>query len=124
MSSKINIDRLLSGESFINKEPGNSMMPKIKHREPVLLQPVDTSKLEPGDMVYVKVHGRVYTHLVWSIRGDVVQIGNNRGHSNGWTPIDKVYGIVTEVNGVEVPGAKQKVKHFVKTDQDIPNTSK
>jgi hypothetical protein len=110
MGAKENIERLLAGESFISKEPGNSMVPKIYHRQPVLLQPVDTSKLEVGDMVYVKVHGRVFTHLIWSIKGDQVQIGNNKGHSNGWTSKDKVYGIVTEVDGVEVSGAKEKVK--------------
>lgn len=86
------------------------MVPLIKSRQPVTIEPVDTSKLEKGDIVYVKVRGNVYTHLVWAVRGDEVQIGNNHNHSNGWTKRSNVYGIITAVEGRPVGGAKEKVR--------------
>lgn len=105
------IEKLQAGESVINKEPGNSMLPIIESRQPVLIEPVDHSKLEKGDVVYVKVKGRVYTHRILALRGDgEVCIGNNRGGVNGWTKLDNVFGIVTEVEGREIGGAKAKVK--------------
>ena len=77
--------RLARGEDVPNyKEPGNSMVPIIHHREPGTLSPVDPTLLEVGDVVLVKVHGRCYTHLVGAIRGGEVKIQNNHGHVNGW----------------------------------------
>ena len=72
------------------------MVPKIKHRQPHRLAPVKLKDVEKGDIVYCKVNGRFYTHLVKGVsenRG--LLIGNNRGKINGWTK--KVYGKVIEV---------------------------
>jgi hypothetical protein len=103
--------KLAKGESILDyREGGNSMTPRIKSRQPVTLAPVDTSKLESGDMVLAKVRGRWYTHLVVGLRGDEVQIGNNHGHVNGWTKRSNVYGVVTVVDGVAVGGAEKKVR--------------
>ena len=110
MSLQHIIERLEKGESVINKEGGNSMLPLIKSREPVTIEAVNKDLLEEGDIVYVKVRGRVYTHLVWSVKGDEVQIGNNHGHSNGWTNKKHVYGIIPEIDGVPIKKAKEKVK--------------
>jgi hypothetical protein len=88
--------RLQAGETFISREPGNSMVPRIKSRQPVRLTPCTWEDCEKNDMVYCKVNGRYYTHLVKAKdkqRG--VQIGNNKGGINGWTKL--VYGKVTEV---------------------------
>jgi hypothetical protein len=104
------VARLKAGEKVINKEGGNSMTPIIASRQPVTIEAVDTSKLEKGDIVYVKVRGRVVTHLVWSVRQGQVLIGNNHGHPNGWVTLDNVYGIITEIDGVPVGGAREKVK--------------
>jgi hypothetical protein len=90
------VEKLLSGESFISKEPGNSMTPLIKSKQPVRLVPITWQETEVGDMVYCKVRGNLYTHLVKAKsdkRGCL--IGNNHGRVNGWTK--KVYGKVTKV---------------------------
>lgn len=91
------VEALLRGETIISKEPGNSMTPKIKHRQPVRIRPVKNwEEVEIGDIVYCKVAGRIYTHLV-TAKNDKrgCQIGNNHGHINGWTKI--IYGKVIEV---------------------------
>ena len=102
--------RLKAGETIENREGGNSMTPRIKHRQPVTIAPVDVTKLERGDVVYVKVRGTVYTHLVVGLREGEAQIGNNHGHVNGWTSLDNVFGIVIAVDGVPVGGAQAKVR--------------
>ena len=104
------VARLKAGEKVINKEGGNSMTPLIASRQPVTIEAVDTSKLEKGDIVYVKVRGNVYTHLVKALRDGEAQIGNNKGGINGWTKLENVYGIITEIDGVPVGGAREKVR--------------
>lgn len=103
------ISRLQRGEKVENyREGGNSMEPRISSRQPVTLEPVDPNALERGDIVLVRVKGHVYTHLVTAVQGRRVQIGNNRGKINGWTPKHKVYGIVTEIDGEPVGGSRHK----------------
>lgn len=92
------------------KESGNSMVPLIHHQEPVTLSPVDTSKLEIGDIVLAKVSGRFFLHKISAVKDNQVQISNNKGYVNGWTTRDKVYGIVSAVNGVKRPSATEKIK--------------
>jgi len=101
---------LRTGAKIINKEGGNSMLPLIASKQPVTIEAVDHSKLEKGDIVYCKVNGNIYTHLVLALRQGEVQIGNNRGGVNGWTKLDNVFGIITEIDGVPVGGARAKVK--------------
>lgn len=102
--------RLRNGETIYDyREPGNSMAPIIKHREPVTIAPCDVEKIEIGDIVYAKVRGRHYTHRVNAIQGDRIQIANNHGLVNGWTSRRQIYGIVIEVNGRPIPGAVSKV---------------
>jgi len=108
---KATIDRLLAGEIVVGyKEGGNSMVPIIRHRQPVTIKPVDTSKLEKGDVVFVKVRGYIYMHKVTALKKGQVQIGNNHGRINGWTKLDNVYGIVVSVDGRKLGGAEAKVK--------------
>ena len=90
------IEKLLAGETIISKEPGNSMLPLIKSRQPVEIQPATWEDVEVDDIVYVKVHGSVFTHLVKGKdpkKG--VLIGNNKGGLNGWSKT--VYGKVTKI---------------------------
>lgn len=112
MNTKIQaiVARLNAGERVVNKEGGNSMTPLISSRQPVTLEAVDPSKLEKGDIVLVKVRGSVYTHLVKACREGEVQIGNNHGGINGWTKLENVYAIVTEIEGRPVGGAQEKVR--------------
>lgn len=79
------IEKLLNGETIISKESGNSMVP-IRSRQPVILAPVTWEECDVGDIVYRKVRGNVFTHIVKGKnekRG--LLIGNNHGHINGWT---------------------------------------
>jgi len=79
------------------------MVPLIRSRQPVTLEPCTWEDCEKGDMVYCKVKGNMYTHLVKAKnpkRG--VLIGNNRGRNNGWTK--RVYGKVTAVHPMDYKG--------------------
>jgi len=90
------VEKLLAGETIISKEPGNSMTPILESRQAVELTPCTWKEVEIGNIVYCKVRGNYYTHLVKAKnekRG--VQIGNNHGYVNGWTK--NVYGKVTKI---------------------------
>jgi hypothetical protein len=90
------LERLLSGETFVTCESGNSMTPLIKHRQDHRLAPCSIEEVSIGDIVYCKVRGKFYTHLVKAIEQDKgALIGNNHGKINGWTK--QVYGKVVEV---------------------------
>jgi len=93
---KWKVDKLLAGETIISKEPGNSMTPILKSRQPVKIKPCTWKDIKKGDIVYCKVRGNHYTHLCHGTnkkRGCL--IGNNHGHMNGWTK--NIYGKVTEI---------------------------
>jgi hypothetical protein len=57
------VEKLLSGETIISKEPGNSMLPLIKSKQPVKIKPCTWEDVNPGDIVYCKVKGNLYTHI-------------------------------------------------------------
>ena len=90
------IEQLQAGKTIVSREPGNSMVPLIRHRQPVRIAPATWEDVVPGDIVYCRVRGNVYTHLVKAKnakRG--LLIGNNRGGTNGWTK--QVFGKVVEI---------------------------
>jgi len=90
------LERLQNGETFETSEKGNSMTPILKSGQKHILAPTTLENVAVGDVVYCKVNGNFYTHLVKAInakRG--VQIGNNHGRINGWTK--RVYGKVIKV---------------------------
>lgn len=90
------LERLLKGESFITSEKGNSMVPLINSGQKHVISPVKIEEVVPGDIVYCRVKGNFYTHLVKAI--DPIKgclITNNKGRINGWTK--RVYGKVTEI---------------------------
>ena len=91
------IERIERGEIVQIRPSGGSMVPRIKSKQLVTLERVDTSKLALDDVVLAKVKGRYYLHLISAIDGDRIQISNNHGHVNGWTRRDKVFAIVTRV---------------------------
>jgi hypothetical protein len=88
---------LENGETLVTSEKGNSMTPLIKSGQKHKLEPTTLEQCEVGDIVYCKVAGRYFTHLVTAKGDRGVQISNNHGFVNGWTK--KVYGKVTEVYG-------------------------
>lgn len=88
--------RLSAGETFVTSEKGNSMVPLIKSGQKHRLAPVKLEDVKIGDIVFCKVKGRYYTHLVKAVDAQKgCLIANNRGHVNGWTR--KVFGKVIEV---------------------------
>jgi hypothetical protein len=90
------LERLLAGETFITAERGNSMAPILKSGQRHRLAPATWQDVEVGDIVYCKVHGTFYTHLIKAKNNDYgCQIGNNRGGINGWTK--QIYGKVIEI---------------------------
>jgi hypothetical protein len=100
------IARLKAGGSVSFREGGNSMTPRIKSRQLCTFAPVLSHEdVSEGDAVFCKVGGAYYTHLV--VRKELVrrgdadeyrfQIGNNHGHVNGWTTLDKVFGRVVAI---------------------------
>ena len=90
------LDKLQKGETFITSEKGNSMVPLIKSGQDHKLASATWENVAVGDIVFCKVKGRFYTHLVKAKNQDKgCQIGNNKGGINGWTK--QVYGKVIEV---------------------------
>lgn len=81
------VEKLERGEALISREPGNSMTPILKSREPVILEPVkDWKGFQKGDIAFVKIHGKYYTHLVHGVSDtNGLLIGNNHGHVQGFT---------------------------------------
>lgn len=87
---------LQEGKTFETAEKGNSMVPLIKSNQKHVLAPIKFEEVEIGDIVFCKVKGRYFTHLVTAKNEDKgVQISNNHGHVNGWTK--QVFGKVIEV---------------------------
>ncbi|SRR3972149_2738720 len=90
------LERLQNGETFVTSEKGNSMVPLIKSGQEHKIAPITIDEVKVGDIVYAKVHGNFYTHLVKAINAQKgCLIGNNKGGINGWTK--KVFGKVIEV---------------------------
>jgi len=90
------LEKLQNGESFTTSEKGNSMSPLLKSGQEHILAPATWEEVEKGDVVYCKVKGNFYTHLV-KAKNDTkgCQIGNNKGGTNGWTR--QVFGKVIEI---------------------------
>jgi hypothetical protein len=90
------LEKLQAGENVTRSEKGNSMVPLIHSGQEHELTPATWESVEVGDIVYCKVHGRMFTHLVKAKNDEKgCQIGNNHGHINGWTK--RVFGKVINV---------------------------
>ena len=90
------LERLQQGESFTTSEKGTSMTPLIKSGQEHILSLAQWTSVDVGDIVYCKVKGRFYTHLVKAKNDDKgCLIGNNKGGINGWTK--QVFGKVTKI---------------------------
>jgi len=90
------LEKLQNGETIITQEKGNSMMPILKSNQKHKLEPATWETVNVGDIVYCKVSGHFYTHIVKAKNPDKgCQIGNNKGHINGWTK--NIYGKLIEI---------------------------
>ena len=92
------ISKLIAGETISFRPRGNSMVPLIKSGELCTVKPVGDSELSVGQIVLCKVRGKHYLHLISGIKPDQVQISNNKGFVNGWTPLKNIFGLLTDVS--------------------------
>ena len=86
------IARLQAGETVAFRPRGSSMSPRIESGQLCTVSPVNPASLTVGDIVLCKVRGAEYLHIVKAIQGGRFQIGNNRGHVNGWIGAHAIYG--------------------------------
>lgn len=77
------------------------MKGKVNDGALVTLGPSNPSHLEPGDVVLVRVSGRVYLHLIKKKDGQRFLIGNNRGGTNGWVGPEAIYGTATQIDNTK-----------------------
>ncbi|MEZ0327669.1 MAG: hypothetical protein ACAH95_17370 [Fimbriimonas sp.] len=96
--------RLAAGENIKRRERGNSMVPKINSGEEIEYVPVSTPEdVKEGDIVWCKVKGNHYTHLVKAKKQEGeswrFQIGNNKGGVNGWIAFDNVFARAISAGG-------------------------
>ena len=89
------LEKLQRGESFTTSARGNSMQPLIASGQKHKLSPATWEEVYVNDIVYCRVGGKFYTHLVKAKSDKGVLISNNKGHVNGWTT--SVYGKVVEI---------------------------
>lgn len=91
------IASLQAGETVQFRPRGNSMQGKIESGQLVTVAPA-THPLPAGSIVLCKVSGSQYLHLVLAVGSDGrYQIGNNKGHVNGWCTSSNVFGVVIAV---------------------------
>jgi hypothetical protein len=95
--SKSHVEALQAGKTVQFRPRGNSMQPRIESGQLVTVRPCGPREAKLGDIVLCKVDGRQWLHLVKAVGSDGrYQIGNNKGHINGWT--SDVFGIVERVD--------------------------
>ena len=90
------LENLQKGETITTSEKGNSMSPLIKSGQEHRVAPAKWNDCQVGDIVYCKVKGNYYTHLVKAKNDEKgLLIGNNKGGVNGWTK--QVFGRVIQI---------------------------
>ena len=72
------------------------MRGKVNSGAIVTVEP--SEEYSKGDIVLVKVKGRVYLHLIKAVKDNRYQIGNNRGGINGWVSKSAIYGLATKID--------------------------
>lgn len=100
MSYDFFVQRLAQGETVQFRPRGNSMKPKILSGEQVTISP-SVDDVIVGDIVFCKVRGCYYVHLVKAMKGadenKSFQIGNNHGKTNGWISRSNLFGKVIRI---------------------------
>lgn len=92
------VQKLKEGQVISFRPKGNSMLPRIKSGNLVTVSP-DISSLSENDVVFCKVKGRFYVHLIKSIKkeSNLYLISNNKGRINGWISKTSIFGKVIEI---------------------------
>ncbi len=88
---------LRTGRTVSFRPRGNSMSPQIESGQQCTVEPVNPADLRAGDIVLCKVRGTEYLHFVKAIQDGRFQIGNNRGHINGWIGPNSIFGRLVKV---------------------------
>lgn len=92
------VKNLRAGLTVLFRPRGNSMTGLINSGQLVTVVPTYPGGIDVGKAVLCKVNGRQYLHKVVARGSDGRwQIGNNKGHINGWTTETNVYGIVVKI---------------------------
>jgi Peptidase S24-like len=91
------ITKLWAGETVSFRPRGDSMSPRIESGDLCTVEPVDPGALRAGDIVLCKAKGAEYLQLVKAVQGSRFQIGNNRGHVNGWVGANAIFGRLVKV---------------------------
>lgn len=90
------VDQLLAEQTIQCRPRGSSMTPKLKSGQLITISP-DLTELHKGDVVFCKVKGKYYVHLLTAIQGERYQISNNHGFVNGWIGKNGLFGKVIKV---------------------------
>lgn len=73
------------------------MSPRIESGQLCTIEPAVAGSLAVGDVVLCRVRGTEYLHFIKAVEPSRFQIGNNRGHINGWIGADHIYGRLVAV---------------------------
>ncbi len=98
------IEKLKAGETISFRPKGGSMTGKIESGDLCVVSPLSGKELKVGDIVLCKVGNSEYLHLIHDINRlrYLFQIGNNKGHINGWISYDKIFGKCIQVENKEL----------------------
>jgi len=92
MNWQKHISDLQSGKEVSFRPKGNSMVPIIFSGEQVTISP-RIDNLQKGDIVFCRLRGNFLIHKILTMKNtDMFQIGNNRGHINGWINRKAIFG--------------------------------
>ena len=90
-------DELADGKTVQFRPRGNSMIPKIYSGNLITVEPISKHNLQVKDIVFCKVNGTFYVHLITGISDKGYQISNNKNHVNGIIKLSQIFGKVTRV---------------------------
>lgn len=89
------VTALKQGKTITRKACGRSMQPYIMDKSDVVVRPIEEGEeISPRDIVVCKVRGRYHCHFVGAVKGNQYRIENAKGHVNGWTTREHIYGKV------------------------------
>ena len=101
MNWQLHKENLLKGETVKFRPKGNSMKGRIESGQLITVSP-DISNIKVGDVVFCKVKGNHYVHLVKSITNqnnkELYLIGNNKNGINGWISKNNIFGLIIDVS--------------------------
>ena len=90
------IEVLRAGKAVSFRPHGSSMAGRIGSGDLVEVTPLSRDPVK-GEAVLCTVNGKQFLHLVTAVKDGRYQISNNKGHVNGWTGRNQIYGLVTSI---------------------------